>query len=108
MKNVVSSAAEAEFGALFHNTKESEVIRVILGDLGHSQPSTPLQADNKCTVGISNDSVKQKRSKAVDMRYYWVCDCVFQGHFNVYWKPGTENYGDYFTKYFAHARHRKI
>ena len=42
------------------------------------------------------------------MRYYWVLDRVFQGYFHIYWKPSTKNYGDYFTKHFAHTHHRKI
>lgn len=46
MKNVVSSAAEAEVGALFHNAMEACVIRQTLIDLGHPQPATPLQTDN--------------------------------------------------------------
>ena len=39
-----------------------------LNDLGHPQPPTTLVADNSTASGIANDTVKQRRSKAVDMR----------------------------------------
>ena len=70
INNVLSSAAEAELAALFLNAKESVSIRTTLGELGHPQPSTPIQTDNKCAAGIENDTVKQKYSKAIDMRFY--------------------------------------
>ena len=59
----MSSAAEAELGALFHNTKEDESIRTILCNLGHPQPPIPLQTDNKLAAGNSSDSMKQKEVK---------------------------------------------
>ena len=35
MKMVLSSAAEVEFGALFHNIKEATPLRTTLEELGH-------------------------------------------------------------------------
>ena len=81
---VVSSAAEAELGALFFNAKDGCMLRNTLHDLGHPQPATPIQADNACAVGLANDTMKQKRSKAIDMRFYWVRDRVKQGQFVIY------------------------
>ena len=42
LKLVAASAAEAELGALFLNTQEAKVIRLILEELGHPQPQTPV------------------------------------------------------------------
>jgi hypothetical protein len=106
IKAVLSSAAEAELGALFFNAKEGCQIRNTLTDLGHIQPPTPIQADNACAVGIVNDSIKLKRSKAMDIRFYWVRDRVQQGQFVVYWKKGIDNDADYFTKHHSPAHHR--
>jgi len=78
MREVLSSAAEAESGGLFLNGKEAVPIRITLEELGHEQPPTPLQTDNNTASGIANDDVKQKRSKAMDMRFYWVQDRVRQ------------------------------
>ncbi len=43
---VVSSAAEAELGALFINAREALYLRRMLVDMGHPQPKTPIQMDN--------------------------------------------------------------
>lgn len=44
LKHVVTSAAEAETSALFHNAKTAIPIRRILIALGHPQPPTPHQS----------------------------------------------------------------
>ena len=62
MKMVLSSAAEAEFGALFHNTKEATPLCTTLEELGHPQPPTPVLVDNSTAVGLANDTVTQRRS----------------------------------------------
>ena len=59
LKCVVASAAEAELAALFLNYKEGKIIRLILQELGHAQPSTPIHCDNKTAAGIANDTVKK-------------------------------------------------
>jgi hypothetical protein len=67
IKNVVASAAESEIGACFHNAQSGAPLRVTLTELGHTQPPTPLQTDNSTAFGIVNETIKQKRSKAMDM-----------------------------------------
>jgi hypothetical protein len=42
LKHVMSSAVEAEIGAVFINAKEGAVLRTILEELGHPQPPTPM------------------------------------------------------------------
>jgi hypothetical protein len=106
LRGVMSSAAEAEIGALFLNAKEGTVIRTTLTEMGHPQPATPLETDNSTACGIMNRTVKQVRSKAIDMRFYWVRDRVAQGHFRIYWAPGSTNIADYFTKHHSPAHHR--
>ena len=109
IKHVMASAAEAELGALFYNAKEGTIIRTTLQEMGHPQVEpTPIQTDNSTANKIANNSCKQQRSKAMDMRFYWVQDRIQQKQFKVYWKPGKENYGDYFTKHHAPIHHRRI
>ena len=108
MNNVMASATEAEVGALFHNAQDGCTFRQCLEFLGHLQPATPIQTDNACAEGIVNDTVKQRRSKAIDMRFYWVRDRVRQGQFKIYWKPGKDNKGDYFTKHHPTSHHREM
>jgi hypothetical protein len=105
LREVLSSAAEAELGGLFHNGKEAVPERITLEELGHKQPPTPMVTDNSTATGIANASVKQKRSKAMDMRFYWIRDRVRQGQFIVYWKRGSSNRADYFTKHHPAKHH---
>lgn len=110
MKNVMSSAVEAEMGGLFVNGQEAIILRTILEELGHHQPPTPIKTDNSTAAGIANNSIRQRRSRSMDMRFYWVRDRVNQGQFVVYWKPGTQNRRDFYTKHHppTHCRlHRK-
>ena len=95
---VCSSSAEAEYAALFLAGREATNARNILADLGYPQATTTIICDNSCAVGIANNSVKQKRSKAIDMRYHWIRDQVSQGKFAVTWEEGSANLADYFTK----------
>lgn len=108
MKNVLASAAEAEVGALFHNAQDACTLRQTLIDIGHPQPPTSIQTDNACANGIMNSTVKQKRSKAIDMRNYWLRDRVKQKQFKVHWQPGLDNKADYFTKHHPPQHHRDI
>jgi hypothetical protein len=106
LKHVVSSVAEAEFCALFVNAKEDTATRRTLAEMGHNQDATELKTDNTTADGIINNTVQQKRSKAMDMRLYWVKDRVEQYQFNVGWAPGDTNIGDYFTKHHSPAHHK--
>ena len=108
-KEVLSCAAEAELVALFHNGKELFAICNILNELGHPEPATPIVTDNSTAIGIANDSVGQKRSKAMEMLFYWVRDRVCQeAQFLVYWKKGSLNRADYFTKHHPASHHKSI
>ena len=83
MNSVNASTAEAELGGLFHNGKDAEPICQTLMDIGYPQPPTPTVTDKVRVEGITNDTVKQRRSKAIYMRFYWIRDQVKQGHFTV-------------------------
>lgn len=105
---VMSSAAEAELGALFINAKEAVHIRRILSEMGHPQPQTPIQTDNSTAEGVINSRVKPKRTKSMDMRFEWLLDRQQQGQFKIYWKPGKTNLADYFTKHHPPSHHRNV
>ena len=67
IKNVMSSATEAEVAGLYIMAREAVYIRIILEDLGHKQPSTPLQTDNAMADAVINGKVQPKQTKAMDM-----------------------------------------
>jgi hypothetical protein len=106
LKAVMAAASEAECGALYVNCKTAVPVRVTLHELDHPQPATPVACDNSTATGIMNRKVKQQRSKAMDMRFYWVQDRVDQDQFRIYWSPGPTNRGDYYTKHHPPTHHR--
>jgi hypothetical protein len=44
----------------------------------------------------------------MDMRYHWLTDRVRQKQFDVYWRPGRENLGDYHTKHHSAQHHKDM
>ena len=70
LKHVMSSSAKLELGGLFFNGKEATAIRATLLEIQHPQPPKVINTNNDNAAGISNDTVKQRSSKAVDMRFY--------------------------------------
>ena len=103
LPTVVSSACEGEYASAFLMAQLAMPLRVQLTDLGYTQNmfsngSTLLTTDNKCAEGIANDSIKLKRSRAMDMRYHWLRDRVKNGDFTVKWRKNTHSLADFFTK----------
>jgi hypothetical protein len=74
IKNVTSSATEAELAGLYIMARKAVYIRIILAELGHIQPPTPLQTDNAMADGVINGKVQPKQTKAMDMRFHWLCN----------------------------------
>ena len=105
---VMSSVQEAETGAGFYNAKQLLPLRQTLEELGHPQGPTPLQFDNQSAKQILNEEVSQKRSKAMDMRYYWLRDRAKQQQFHIHWKAGTHNIADYVTKHHSPSHHKTM
>ena len=108
IRNVMASAAEAEIAALFDNGQEAVSLRHTLQEMGYTQPPTPIRTDNTTAVGFANHTIKQKRSKAIDMRFYWIRDRANQQQFIIYWGPGSANLADYFTKHHSPAHHQQV
>jgi len=98
LKLVAASAAEAELGALFLNAQQAKIIRLMLEELGHPQPPTPIHIDNTTTVGIVNNTIKRQKSRAMEMRYFWLLCQEAQKNFEFIHQPGQENLGDYPSK----------
>ncbi len=105
IKNIMSSATEAELAALYIMAREAVYIIIILKEMGHKQPPTPMQTNNAMTDGVINGKVQPKRTKAMDMQFHWLQDRECQQQFRIYWQPGKPNYADYWTKHHPTAHH---
>jgi hypothetical protein len=105
LKAVMSSAAEAELGALYINAREAIPMRHLLEEMGHKQPPTPIQTDNSTAHGVVTNNIQPRRTKAMDMRFHWLRCRDSQGQFRYYWRPGPDNLADYWTKHHCAAHH---
>jgi hypothetical protein len=103
LKHIMAAASEAEIAALVHTGQEAVHFRQVLKELDRPQPGpTQITTDN------SNKRTKIKRSKAMDMRFYWVQDRVEQGQLAVKWARGTTNHGNYLTKHHPPSHHTQV
>ena len=64
LKNVVTSAAECEIASAFENGQDAIVIRRALQEMGHHQPSTPIQLDNTTATSFVHGTLKQNERRA--------------------------------------------
>jgi hypothetical protein len=80
----------------------------MMAEMGHPQDETDMKTDNSTTDGIIKKTVQQKRSKSMDMRFYWIQDRVEQGKFDIGWAEYDTNMGDYFTKHNSPTHHNSI
>jgi hypothetical protein len=108
IKAVMSSAAEAELGAIYLNAREAIHLRQILEEMKHPQPKTPIQTNNTTAEGVINNKIQPKRTKAMDMRFHWLRDHEAQGQFRIHWRPGSTNLADYFTKHHLPVHHVNV
>ena len=98
IKNVMSSAAEAELAGLFTIAKEMIPLRQALTEMGWPQPRTPIQCDNSTAVGVANETIIPRKTKSMDMNFHWLRCRESQRQFQFFWAAGKLNLGDYPTK----------
>ena len=98
MDVIVTSAGEAEYGSGFISAQHGVNARITTEELGHPQPATPLLCDNSFARSLAADTCKQRRSKAIDMRFHWLRDRVRQGQFVMVPVAGKDILADIFTK----------
>ena len=68
----MSSATKTKLVGLYIIVREAVYIRIILKELGHKQPQTPLQTDNVMADAVINGKIQPKQTKAMDMRFHWL------------------------------------
>ena len=104
----MSSATEAKLGALYIVAKEFVYIRLMLEEMGHWQPATPLQTDNAIAEGVINSKIQLRRTQAMDMRFHWLRDRETLLQFHIYWRKGKLNLVDCYTKYHSASHHHNV
>ena len=104
----MASAVKAKVVALFINGQKAIGLCTLLQELGHLQPQTAMKNNNATASGLTNATMKQRCSKAMDMRFHWIKDWIQQEQLLVYWHPGVKHFADYFTKHHNIHHHIKM
>ena len=60
IKNVMSLATKAELAGLYIMARKAVYIRIILEEVGHKQPPTPIETDNAMADAVINGKVQPK------------------------------------------------
>jgi len=73
-------------------------IQSLFQELGYNLVPTPICGDNQGSIFIGSNPVQERQTKHIDIRYYYICECIEDGKVSVYFVPGNENLADMFTK----------
>ena len=95
LRHIMASGVEAEIAALFKNCQDAVVLRNTLRNLEYPQLPTPIKIYNSTIAEIANNTILQRKSRTMDMRFYWVRDRVNQDQFIIYFRPSVTNLDDY-------------
>jgi hypothetical protein len=98
INSILASVAEAELCGGFKLAQDAVQYRRTLHDLGYPQPATMLRMDNTVAIGLAEGNINARRSKAMDMRFFWLVDRVQKKQFKVAHISGCWNIADHFTK----------
>ena len=97
--NIMGSLSEAEIGSTYINDQNYITVRTCLIEMGDTQPPTKLQVYNTNVEEFSKGTPKKNTSKSKDIHFYWIQDRETQVQFNIFWRLGKVNLGDYHTKH---------
>ena len=72
IKSVMSSASEAELGALFITAQEMAAMQNTLEEMKWPQPKSPIQTENSDAAGVVNNTIVNRKLKTMDHRLHWI------------------------------------
>jgi hypothetical protein len=106
IRAVMSLAAEAKLGASFINAKMTVSMQRTLKEMGHPQTCTPMQTNNSTAHTLLTNKIMPKALKAMDIQFHWLRYPKAQDQYHFYWKPGTQNLADYWSKHHPASHHK--
>mmetsp|Transcript_17978 Transcript_17978/g.52450 ORF Transcript_17978/g.52450 Transcript_17978/m.52450 type:complete len:133 (-) Transcript_17978:298-696(-) len=102
---VAQSSCESELIALAETAKEVLYFQDIVAEIfGDPPPRFTIFGDNKGTIDLARNAVYHRRTKHVDVRYFFIRDCIAKDAFKVVWVPTETNIADGFTKALTAAK----
>ena len=72
LNNISASASECEIESAFENGQATTAMRLTLIEIYHPQPPALMKVNNTITIIFINGSLKEKCTKSVDVKFYWL------------------------------------
>jgi hypothetical protein len=80
-KTVALSSCETEFMAATEAAKQAIWLRRLLSELTRNQPkAVVMYVDNNSAIALMKNHVFHGKSKHIDIKYYFIRECVENGH----------------------------
>lgn len=95
---VATSTSEAEYIAAAECVKELQYMSTLFQELTNSKFPALLQVDNQSAISIIKTGKMNKRSKHIDVRYYFINEKFEENLFKLIYCPSKDQLADIFTK----------
>ncbi|CAK1579062.1 unnamed protein product [Parnassius mnemosyne] len=97
-KTIALSTTEAEFVAACEAAKEMIWLRQLMLDLGENCKCVTMFIDNQSAIKLINNPVYHKRTKHIDVKYYFIREKVELGMIKINYVPSKDQLADILTK----------
>jgi len=97
-KTVALSSTEAEYMAISDCCRQAMWMTNLFGEIGFHVSLITICGDNQGSIFIDSNPVQEKRTKHIDIRYHYICECIEDNKVSVVFVPGNDNPADMFTK----------
>ena len=98
MKTIAQSSCEAEFMGLTEVCKELMWLCNFLEELGIPFHTPKIYCDSQSAIHWSEDPIEHARNKHMEVKYYYVRDCVADGKIRIFKILTTYQLADMMTK----------
>ena len=79
-------------------------VKTLLQEIGFNLNAIPICGNNQGSIFIMSNLVTEKRTKHIDIQYYYIHNVITMGHVKVYFIDSKNNLVDMFTKNLGHVK----
>ncbi|KAJ1267914.1 hypothetical protein BS78_07G095200 [Paspalum vaginatum] len=106
---VALSSCEAEYIAGALAACQGVWLRRLLADVqGAKLPPPTMKMDNQSAIALSKNPVLHDRSKHIDTKFHYICECVDNGAVRLAYAATQEQLADILTKALGKDRFQKL
>jgi hypothetical protein len=107
--SVALSTTEAEYIALSEAVKETIWLRMLLGQIGHTQTEpTTIYEDNQGCISLAKDPTQHSRAKHIDIRYHFLREKIGKNEITLQYLSTESMLADILTKALPTERYQSL